>query len=254
MLQAESLTRYYGPFAAVDGLSFSVESGTIYGLLGPNGAGKTTTLRMLAGILDPTSGTILVDGHRFADDPFEARRRIGFLSADTQLYERLTPREILTFFGSSHEMSKAECNERIQKLVDEIAMSDYIDRRISRLSSGQKQRVNIARTLLHDPQILILDEVTASLDILSSRYVVEYLRKAREDGKTIIFSTHIMGEAEYLCDQIGMIHEGKLIEEGTTEEILSCAGEPNLTDAFLKLIGREEEAAGHGHQREQGVQ
>ena len=224
----------------MDGIDLVVPMGSIVGLLGPNGAGKTTTLRMLAGILRAASGDIRICGLPVEKHPMAIKRRIGFLSGDTQLYERLTVREILRFFGRLHEMERAELESRIEQLVDTFDMTPFADRRIGNLSAGQTQRANIARTLVHDPDVLILDEATASLDIISSQFIMQSLKQIRDNGKAILFSTHIMSEAEYLCDQISLIHQGHIIAQGTTDEIISQGGADNLTDAFLQLMAAGE--------------
>jgi sodium transport system ATP-binding protein len=222
---------------AVDDVSFDVYPGEVVGLLGPNGAGKTTALRMLAGILTPDEGRVTACGFDMRDDPLEAKQRIGFLSGDTQLYQRLTPREVLLYFGELFEVPAQKRKLRAEELIALLDMGSFADRPCETLSAGQKQRANIARAFFHDPQILILDEPTTALDILSGRFIVDAIRDQRNRGKAVLFSTHIMGEAEYLCDRIVMIHQGRKAEEGTQEEIIGRSGTGNLTDAFLKAIG-----------------
>lgn len=236
---ASGLVKEYPGVVAVQGIDLLVPQGAIIGLLGPNGAGKTTTLRMLAGIMRPTAGEIRVCGidilHSVA-----AKGRIGFLSGDTRLYERLTVREILRFFGKLHRIPKDRLEARIDELVTDMEMTSYADRRVGTLSSGQGQRANIARTMVHDPDVLILDEATASLDIISSQFIIETLKRLRESGKAILFSTHIMSEAEYLCDRISLIHGGRVIDAGTNEELLERNAAANLTEAFLSRIAAVE--------------
>jgi len=240
LLRAEALTRTFGDVRAVHALSLHVHPGEVVGLLGPNGAGKTTTLRMLAGILTPTSGRASVCGHDTVNEALAAKRKLGFLSGDTALYQRLTPREILTFFGRLHELPEARIAERTQEIIGLLRMTDFADRPCGTLSSGQQQKANIARTILHDPPVLILDEPTASLDIVTGRFILSAIQEARAAGKAVLFSTHIMGEAEYLCDRIMLIHAGKVQAEGTLEQLRAMHERHSLTDIFLGIIGEHE--------------
>ena len=236
---AAGLVKRFGPIAAVDGVSLTVASGEVVGLLGPNGAGKTTTLRMLAGILTPDEGTVSVGGIDIREQPLEAKRRLGFLSGDTQLYQRLSTREVLRYFGRLYGMRDALIGSRIGQLVDELEMGDFASRPCGTLSSGQKQRANIARAFLHEPDLLILDEPTVALDVISGQFIVESIRRQRGDGRAVLFSTHIMSEAEYLCDRILLLHCGRIIDEGGLEDLLERSGCRTLTDAFLLRVGRE---------------
>ena len=238
-LVAEGLVKRFGPVAAVDGVSLSVGPGEIVGLLGPNGAGKTTTLRMLAGILTPDRGRVRVGGLDIHERPLEAKRRIGFLSGDTQLYQRLSTREVLRYFGALYGMAAPHVEARTEQLVRELEMGEFAARPCGTLSSGQKQRANIARAFLHEPDLLILDEPTVALDVISGQFIVESIRRQRDAGRGVLFSTHIMSEAEYLCDRILLIHRGRVIDEGALEDLLSRSGCRNLTDAFLASVGRE---------------
>jgi sodium transport system ATP-binding protein len=233
VLVADGLARRFGDVQAVSEVTLSVRPGEVVGLLGPNGAGKTTTLRMLAGILTPDRGSVRVCGIDVHAQPLDAKRRLGFLSGDTHLYQRLTPVEVLTYFGTLYGLDRAGIAERIHTLVDELEMHSFKDRPCSTLSSGQKQRANIARAFLHDPDLLILDEPTTALDVISGQFVVEAIRRKRAQGKAVLFSTHIMSEAEYLCDRISLVHAGRIIDEGTLPELLARSGQRNLTDAFL---------------------
>ncbi|MEW5974594.1 MAG: ABC transporter ATP-binding protein [Acidobacteriota bacterium] len=232
-LQACGLVKKFGDVTAVDDVNLTVCSGEIVGLLGPNGAGKTTTLRMLAGILTPSSGDIRIAGKNILQDPLLTKKRIGFLSGDTQLYQRLTPREVLLYFGRLYELEESRLKARIERLIEDLEMSSFVSRSCGTLSSGQKQRANIARAFLHEPDLLILDEPTTALDVISGQFIVEAIRKERAAGRAVLFSTHIMGEAEYLCDRIYLIHEGRIVDHGALQELLERSGCRNLTDAFL---------------------
>jgi len=236
---AEGLVKHFGPVAAVDGVSLTVSAGEVVGLLGPNGAGKTTTLRMLAGILTPDAGAVSVGGLDIHDRPLEAKRRLGFLSGDTQLYQRLSTREVLRYFGRLYGMADALIEARTAQLVEELEMQEFAGRPCGTLSSGQKQRANIARAFLHDPDLLILDEPTVALDVISGQFIVESIRRQRDAGRAVLFSTHIMSEAEYLCDRILLLHRGRIIDEGVLDDLLARSGCRNLTDAFLLRVGRE---------------
>jgi sodium transport system ATP-binding protein len=236
VLVARGLAKAFGNVHAVEDVSMAVAAGEVVGLLGPNGAGKTTTLRMLAGILTPDRGSVRVCGLDIHAQPLDAKRRLGFLSGDTHLYQRLSPVEVLTYFGTLYGMPAARIGERITELVAELEMEDFKDRPCGTLSSGQKQRANIPRAFLHDPDLLILDEPTTALDVISGRFVADAIRRKRAQGKAVLFSTHVMSEAEYLCDRIALVHAGRIIDEGTLPGLLARAGQQNLTDAFLHHI------------------
>ena len=238
-LVAEGLVKRFGSIAAVDGVSLTVSAGEVVGLLGPNGAGKTTTLRMLAGILTPDAGCVCVGGLDIHDRPLDAKRRLGFLSGDTQLYQRLSTREVLRYFGRLYGMTDSLIGARTAQLVEELEMGEFADRPCGTLSSGQKQRANIARAFLHDPGLLILDEPTVALDVISGQFIVESIRRQRQAGRAVLFSTHIMSEAEYLCDRILLLHRGRVIDEGGLDDLLARSGCRNLTDAFLLRVGRD---------------
>ncbi len=245
ILKAESLVKQFGDFRAVDDVSLQVRAGEVVGVLGPNGAGKTTTLRMLAGILTPTSGTVHIAGVDLRQDPLSAKKRMGFLSGDTQLYRRLTPRELLIYFSKLYDVPTAKALERTEMLIRELDMSSFANRPCGALSSGQKQRANIARAFIHEPELLILDEPTATLDVWSGQFIVEAIRRERAHGKAILFSTHIMSEVEYLCDRIYLVHGGRVVEQGTLPQILERSGCKNLTDAFLSRAHAAEASQSH---------
>ncbi|MCS6898738.1 MAG: ABC transporter ATP-binding protein [Myxococcales bacterium] len=236
VLRAMGLTKRFGQTVVVAGVNLAVHAGEVVGLLGPNGAGKTTTLRMLAGILRPTEGQVEVTGLDVHADPLNAKLRIGFLSGDTQLYQRLSPREILVYFGKLYGLPPARLAQRVDALVADLAMASFVDRPCATLSAGQKQRANIARAFLHEPELLILDEPTTALDVVSGRFIVEAIRDQRSKGRAVLFSTHIMSEAEYLCDRVVLMHQGRIIDEGSVSKLLTCTGASNLTDAFLARI------------------
>ncbi len=239
MLRADHLSKRFGTVQAVDDVSLEVTPGEVLGVLGPNGAGKTTTLRMLAGILTPTKGRVSVNGVDLSRDPLEAKRRIGFLSGDTQLYQRLTPREMLAYFGRLYSLEAGTLARRIDELVALLDMGEFASRPSATLSSGQKQRANIARAFLHEPSVLILDEPTAALDVVTGQFIVQAIRRERAAGRAILFSTHIMGEAEYLCDRVVLIHRGRAIDTGTLPALLARSGCANLTDTFLRHVAGE---------------
>ncbi|MDB0441396.1 sodium ABC transporter ATP-binding protein [Clostridioides difficile] len=227
-------------FLAVNNVSFSVEEGEIVGILGPNGAGKTTLLRMLGGILTPTSGNISVSGYDYSMDRNSAKKEIGYLSGNTKLYGRLSPRELLTTFGSLYEMTKEEIEESIENVVKVMDMNEFIDNRIENLSTGQTQRTSIARCLIHSPKVYIFDEPTLGLDVLSSASIIDFMKNEKSIGKTVLYSTHYMEEAEILCDKILMIHNGKIIASGTPQSLKAESGVNNLRDVFINLARMEE--------------
>ena len=225
-----------GEVRAVVGLELECRFGEIYGLLGPNGAGKTTTLRMLATILAPTAGGGTIAGADIVTQPLEVRRRIGFLSASTGLYPRLTGRETLHYFGSLHGMAPGRLEVRVQELIERFDLSSFVDQRCESLSSGQKQRTSIARAVLHDPPVLILDEPTTGLDILATSDMIDFIASRKGAGRCVLFSTHILSEAERLCDRIGVIHRGRLLASGSLDELRLRTGKEYLDDVFRALI------------------
>jgi sodium transport system ATP-binding protein len=229
----DAVSKSFGDVVAVVQLSLSVNPGEIYGLLGPNGAGKTTALRMLAGLLAPSSGRALITGREATSE--WAKRQLGYLSGSTGLFGRLTPREILDYFGRIHGLEKSDIRQRVARLSPSLALESILDRRSEVLSTGERQRVSIARAVLHDPPVLILDEPTSGLDVLASRFLRDFVRAERDRGKAVIFSTHYLAEAELLCDRVGFLHRGRLMREGSPSEIRAEQGASTLEAAFLSL-------------------
>jgi sodium transport system ATP-binding protein len=241
MIETRGLTKVFrdkkrGEIRAVDNVSFVCKPGQIYGLLGANGAGKTTTLRMLATILEPTDGTAIVCGHDVVDDPQKVRTNVGFLSAATALYPRLTAQEMVEYFGRLNGLDDSTLKKRVDDIFRRLDMDSFRDRRCDKLSTGMKQKTSIARTLIHDPQVMIFDEPTIGLDIMTARTIIGFIRECRERGKTVIFSTHVMSEVEKLCDTIGIIQSGKLLAEGSLEELRARHNEADLEEIFVKIV------------------
>jgi sodium transport system ATP-binding protein len=241
MIETRGLTKVFRDkkrreIRAVDNVSFVCKPGQIYGLLGANGAGKTTTLRMLATILEPTDGTAVVCGHDVVDDPQKVRTNVGFLSAATALYPRLTAQEMVEYFGRLNGLDDSLLKKRVDDIFRRLDMDSFRDRRCDKLSTGMKQKTSIARTLIHDPQVMIFDEPTIGLDIMTARTIIGFIRECRERGKTVIFSTHVMSEVEKLCDTIGIIQSGKLLAEGSLEELRARHNEADLEEIFVKIV------------------
>ena len=241
MIETRGLTKVFrdkkrGEIRAVDNVSFVCKPGQIYGLLGANGAGKTTTLRMLATILEPTDGTAVVCGHDVVDEPQKVRANVGFLSAATALYPRLTAQEMVEYFGRLNGLDDSTLKKRVDDIFRRLDMDSFRDRRCDKLSTGMNQKTSIARTLIHDPQVMIFDEPTIGLDIMTARTIIGFIRECRERGKTVIFSTHVMSEVEKLCDTIGIIQSGKLLAEGSLEELRARHNEADLEEIFVKIV------------------
>jgi sodium transport system ATP-binding protein len=247
MIVVRELTKVFtsgrgGAVRAVENVSFTAGSGRVFGLLGLNGAGKTTTLRMLGTILKPTSGTAQVAGFDVVAAGDEVRKRIGYLSGDTRLYDRLTARELLLYFGALAGLARDVAERKTRELIQRFALTPVAERRVGQLSTGLKQRVNLARALLHDPPVLILDEPTSGLDVLGAREVVELVRELRAEGRCILFSTHVMHEAEKVCDEVAVIHRGALLACGPPAQVTD--GHRELEDAFAALVGERQPLAG----------
>jgi sodium transport system ATP-binding protein len=227
-----------GTVAAVDDVSFTCPPGEIFGLLGPNGAGKTTILRMISSLLTPDDGTINVDGFDTVKNPDQVRQQIGFLSSDSGIYEKLTPREILSFFATVSKYT-GNIKERTNDVIRRLQLDSIADIRCDKLSSGMRQKVSIARAVVHDPALIALDEPTNSLDVTAIRSTHNFIRACKAEGKCVILSTHLMHEAEKLCDRVAIIHRGKIIAMGTLEELQALTGKRYLEDIFTALVPEE---------------
>jgi sodium transport system ATP-binding protein len=229
-----------GDVRAVDRVSFHVSAGEVYGLLGENGAGKTTTLRMILGLLEPTSGYAEVAGFRTTAAGDEVKSRIGLVSASAGLYQWLTPREMLLFFADLYNVPPRQAQHNVDKLAALFGLDEFLDRRSATLSTGQRQRVNLARSLIHDPPVLLLDEPTRGLDVLGSKVIFDYVTAARQAGKAVIVCTHRLDEAERMCDRFGLLHRGRMMHEGTLAELQAATGLSRLTDMFLHGLAQQE--------------
>ncbi|NJE60499.1 ABC transporter ATP-binding protein [Thermococcus sp. 21S7] len=244
MIEVENLTKSFGSTRAVKGITFTVENGEIYGLLGPNGSGKSTTMKILAGILKPTSGRVVVDGVDVAEDSLGVKRIVGYVPETPVLYESLTPVEFFNFVGSVRGIPKEELQERVETLVRAFGIGSYLGEMIGSLSFGTRQKVSLIAAMLHDPKVLILDEAMNGLDPKSARILRELLLQFREEGRSIVFSTHVLALAETICDRVGVIYNGEIIAEGTVEQLKEFAHEESLEDVFLKLTESQDEVAG----------
>jgi sodium transport system ATP-binding protein len=241
MIEVFELTKSYtdlhrGTFVAVDRVSFQVSPGEIFGLLGANGAGKTTVLRIISTVLRPSSGTVQVRGYDVVTQPSEVRSRIGFVSNNTAIYDRMTAREMVEFFGRLHGMTSEQLSHRIETLFNQLRMNDFRDCPGSKMSTGMKQKVSIARALVHDPPVLVFDEATLGLDVMVARNLLAVVRSLRDAGKCLIFSTHVMSEVERLCDRIAIMHQGRILDTGTLEQLRSRHGEQDLEELFFSLL------------------
>lgn len=232
---ARGLTRYFDERCAVEDVSFEVAPGEVVGLLGPNGAGKTTLLRMLAGVLTPTRGSAEILGFDVMKTPLDAKARLGFISGDTALYGRLTVRETLAYFGALYGLEKPRLEERIRAVIPAFGLEEVIDRKTEALSSGQKQRANLARAFVTDPEVLILDEPTTALDVISGRFVYEAIARAKSEQRAVLLSTHIMSEASDLCDRIALLVHGRIRDLGSESELLARHGARSLSEVIIRL-------------------
>lgn len=224
-------------FLADNNISFEAKDGQILGILGPNGAGKTTLLRMIAGIMEPTSGSIEIGGMTYDKDPIEIKKQIAFLSGNTKLYKDISPVELLKMCCEFYDVPKDKQAEEIQKVIDRFDMQKFAHQRIGNLSTGQTQRVGIARCVVHNPKYYILDEATSGLDIISSQVILDFIKEERERGKCILYSTHYMEEAENICDNVVLVHKGEVLKIDTPENIIKDTNTTNLRDAFFAMIG-----------------
>ena len=231
----ERLEKTLGNNKVLRGISFSALAGEIFGLLGPNGAGKTTTLRIISTLLSPDSGKVRVTGFDTRKAPEEVRRRIGVVTADIGVYPRLSARENIVYFARLSEVRETDLKGRVDAVIERLDIGSFADQRAESLSSGQKQKVAIARAIVHDPQVLMFDEPTSNLDVLASKEVREFMVESKARGKCVIFSTHVMHDAERLCDRITILHEGQVVASGPTAEVRGSR--PELEDAFLELVG-----------------
>lgn len=225
-----------GKIQAVNNVNFYCRRGEIFGLLGPNGAGKTTTLRILATMMKPTEGEVLVNGYNVAKEAHQVRQSIGFLSGETGLYDRFTPEETILFFGRINGLSEELIRSRMKEIFKILDMDSFRDVRVDKLSTGMKQKLSIARAIIHNPPVLILDEPTVGLDIITAKVVINYIKEFKSQGKCIIFSTHQIPEAEKLCDKIAIIHKGKIFAQGTLTQLQHSFQEKDLEEIFFKLV------------------
>ncbi|GAB5602883.1 ATP-binding cassette domain-containing protein [Thermus sp. FJN-A] len=235
MIRTEELSKRYRQVAAVEGLSFRVEPGEVYALLGPNGAGKTTTLRMLATLVRPSGGKAEVAGFDVARAPLEVRRCLGLVNGGMRVYERLTGREVLEFFAGFYGLGGQALREALDWVVGLLEMEETLDKRVMEMSTGMRQKVVIARAILHRPLVLLLDEATAGLDVFARRALLDFVKAYRDLGNAIVYSTHVMGEAEEVADRVGFLHRGRLVYEGRKEEALAL-GEGSLERAFVRKV------------------
>ena len=243
MIELQNVHKAYGgktPVAAVDGVDFTCKPGRVFALLGPNGSGKTTALRMIAGLLKADRGRITVAGFDAATQPREVKRRLGFLTGSTALYDRLTPAEMVRYFAHLNGVDRRLAETRQHELFTRLGIDAFADRRIGGLSMGMKQKVSIARTMIHDPEVVVFDEPTVGLDIITSRGIIDLIRECRDTGKTVLFSTHLMGEVNQLGDDIAILHRGRLLHNGPFEAFRDSMVEGSLEDEFLRVLDSAE--------------
>ena len=241
LIEVKNLSRTFwdykrGEVRAVNNVSFKVEAGKIFGLLGPNGAGKTTTLRILGTVLPPTAGQAFVMGYNVLENPIEVRKNIGYISSNTGVYQRMTPREILKYFGVLYGMEDSEIKTRSEEIMDMLVMNEFADTLTSKLSSGMRQKTNIARTIIHNPQVMIFDEPTLNLDILVAKTVQDSVLEMKKQNRAVILSTHYLAEVERLCDDIGIIHKGELLACGKKADVIKQFDAEDVEELFFNLV------------------
>jgi sodium transport system ATP-binding protein len=242
MITTNNLTKIFqdkkrGEIRAVDSVNMECKAGRVFGLLGLNGAGKTTLMRLLSTSLKPTSGTAQVAGYDIVAQPEKVKSKIGFLSSDTGLYNRLTAEETVRYFGRLNGMDDEKLKTRVGEIFDRFGMNEFKNRRVDKLSTGMRQKVSIARTFVNDPEVLILDEPTVGLDVVTSRSIIQFVKESKQADKCILFSTHVMWEAQKLCDDIAIIHHGKILDVGTLDQLRAKTGLSDLDDIFVKTVG-----------------
>lgn len=238
MIKVNGLSKRFKKFEAVKEISFEAREGQVLGLLGENGAGKTTTLRMLATMLKPTGGSAEVNGYDLDKEPDKVRGEIGILfGGEIGIYDRLTARENIRYFAELNNMEKTQINKRINELAEMLDMTEYIDKRVGKFSRGMKQKVSIARAIVHNPRVMLFDEPTTGLDVTSARIVHDFIETCRKDGKTIAFSSHTMSEVEKLCDFLVIMHKGEIVGEGTIDSLKKQYNNDNLEEVFMGLVG-----------------
>jgi sodium transport system ATP-binding protein len=249
MISVEHLSKHFhdmqrGPVYALADASFSVQPGEIFGLLGPNGAGKTTCLRILSTVLRPSSGRAVVAGHDVATEPSLVRRSIGFMSGNTGIYDRMTAWELVEYYGRLYGIEEEQLQERLHRIFTTLQMNEIRDVLGSKMSTGMKQKVSIARTIIHDPPVLIFDEPTSGLDVLVARAVLKAIESLKDQGKCIIYSTHIMREVEKLCGRIAIIHRGRILAQGSLDQLAEEHGQPDVEELFFDLIQQHDQSEG----------
>lgn len=237
MISIQNVSKWFGKFKAIDSVNIEVKKGEIFGLLGLNGAGKTTTQRMVSTVFQPTKGEILVNGFNSKNDSSEVRKNIGFLPTEVGLYDRLTAREVIRYFGILNDIEENQINDKIDVILEKLSLTEYADKRCSKLSRGNKQKVAIARAIIHEPPVFIFDEPTSGLDVISSRAVLDFVKQCKEDGRTILYSSHSMYETEEICDRISIIHDGKILMTNSIKKIQKEY--ESLENAFISIVKDE---------------
>jgi sodium transport system ATP-binding protein len=249
VIETLDLTKRFGRIMAVDGVSFTCRDGEVFGLLGPNGAGKTTLLRLIASVLEPTAGAALVDGLNARRESARVRARVGLLVESAGLYDRFTPREHLRFYGRLHGLDGARLEQRVETVLEMLEMAEFADRRAEGFSAGMRRRVVLGQALVHTPPNVILDEPTAGLDVMSARNVRALIARFRQEGRCVLISTHLMDEAQRLCDRVAIVHRGRLQALGTPAELAAQTGASTLEEAFVRVVGAEQLRADLWEQR-----